>query len=583
MVLENFLRFLITLFATLLLLGLAECNEARAQASLRVSPEAEVYDHLEHFRALGLWRGSLELRPMSRRALAAAVDKVADHRMELAAGDLRRLDRMLAIRQAWDLPRAGARVEEALRRELGAPSVLWELGAALRYQGGPSDLDSLTLIDRRPHRKGFIHLSLNAEMADRLGAQIAFYEDYSRLTRSAAGGGWVDNLPVDAAGITQDPSARLSRAVLAYSLDWMELRFGREERRWGAGRHGSLFLSENPFPLDGFSFHFNTRYVSGATLFAQTRRGSQPPTAADEDLSPQDLVPGDAYVAMHRFELRPPGPASFGLWEAAAYGGRGIDLAYANPVALLVAVTQDIWDNSHTDDKKVVGADFRLDLPSLTLYGEFLLDRLVTLDMASEGEESGISSFAQLLGLRWANPFGARGADLDVEYAHLDPQVYFHHDGDPRRALMREDRLGEGALLGHWLGPNADSFHAALRLPPGSWGRISLEYERARWGLVNGMRGDEIGFHQLQKRDKDWITGVVASEHLFRLGWERRDWDLPLGRLDTRLSVARVDRPWQPPAVAAEGGGPPPVFFDDDGWQAELLLNWRFAHILRED
>jgi hypothetical protein len=575
---EDSLRHPIARYALLAFLAVAECVTARAQGALRVPPAAEVYDQLEHFRALGYWDGSLELRPLRRDQLARAVAQVASRRGELAPADARRLARLEALVAEW-LPAASAAAPPP--RDDEDPRALWELSAGLRFLGGPTDLDSLTLSERRPRRKGFLQLSLDAELEGRLTAQLHFYEDYSRLSRRAGDGGWVDDLPPSASDITQEPSARLDRAVLAWGGRWAELRLGREDRRWGVGRRGSLFLSENPFPLDGISFHFRTRYVAGASLFAQTQRGPRPPSYIPGEPFPPDSteqsVPGEAYVAVHRLEIHPPGPLSIGLYEAAAYGGRGIDLAYLNPVAFLVAVTQDIADQSGTDDKKVLGADCRLDLAPLSFYGEFLLDRLVTLEVAEpKGEEAGISSFAELAGLTWANPFGLAGADLDLEAVHLDPQVYFHHDRDIRRAFVRDDRLGEGRLLGHWLGPNADGLYAALRLPPaGTWGRLTLEFEQCRWGLIDGRRGEEFGFAHLAKKDKAWLVGERSIERVYRLIWERRDLQAPgAGCLDLRCGLARVERSGLWPADA--GGRVP-----GDGWQLELGLDWRLERRLR--
>ncbi len=568
------MRFPTALIAFLTILGLAFCNPARAQLSLRVSPESGIYDDLEHFRALGLWRGSLELRPMSRGELARAIEAVAARSDELGGADRRRLARLEQIRTGWMKSGREPRDADIF------PETLWELGAVLRYRGGPANVDSLARLDRRSRGRGLFDLKLNAELDGRLSTQLRLYEDYSRFTRGAGDGNWVDNLPMSASDITQEPSARLDRAVIAYSEDWWELRFGREDRRWGVGRRGSLFLSENPFPLDGLSFHLRSKYVSLSSLFAQSQRGDQP-LAANDSLTLAGMLPGEAYVACHRIELRPPGPLSLGLWEAAAYGGRGIDLAYANPVGFLVAMTQDVADQSRTDDKKVVGLDFRLDAAPFTFYGEFLLDRLVSLESATQGEDSGISSFGQLAGLRWANPFGLTGADLDVEYAHLDPQVYFHHDQDIRRALIRDDFLGEGAILGHWLGPNADALHLVLHLPPTvRLGRLSLEFERARWGMVDGLRGDEIGFFRLTKAEKEWITGVVVEERVLCLNWERRDWPMPVGRLDSRISLAKVDRDGGPTVLPPEAEWPSSIL--DSGWQVELELDWRFDWILLE-
>ncbi len=573
------MRHPIARYALLVFLAVAECVTARAQGALRVQPADEVYDQLEHFRALGYWDGSLELRPARRDELARAVAQVASRRAELAPADARRLERLEQLTAGW-LPAIAPAPRAPLALEEPDPRALWELSAGLRYLGGPTDLDSLALAERRPRRQGWFHLGLDAELDGRLTAQLHFYEDYSRLSRGAGEGGWVDNLPPSASDVTQEPSARLDRAVLAWGGRWAELRLGREDRRWGAGRQGSLFLSDNPFPLDGISFHFRTRYIAGASLFAQTQRGPNPPSYIPGEAFPPDstdqVVPGEAYVAVHRLEIHPPGPFSVGLYEAAAYGGRGIDLGYLNPLAFHVALTQDIADQSGTDDKKILGLDGRLDLAPLTLYGEFLLDRLVALEVAEpQGEEAGISSFAQLAGLRWANPFGLAGADLDLEAVHLDPQVYFHHDRDVRRAFVRDDRLGEGRLLGHWLGPNADGLYAALRLPPAArWGRFTLEFEQCRWGLIDGRRGEDFGFIRLAKKDKAWLVGERSVERLYRLVWERRDWEAPgAGRLDLRCGLARVERSGLWPAGA--GGRVP-----GSGWQLELGLDWRLERRL---
>ncbi len=568
------MRVPIALFAISTLLIVAICVTPRASeaSTLRLPSGSPLYDDLEHFRALGYWRGSLEARPLSRVELCRAAHEIAERSGELSGADFRRLRRLLRYCEEKLPGPPGAWLGDAIAREaasagIAEPPAIWEPGLGLQFFGGPSPLDSLADLDRRPRRDGLFFLALDAEIAGRLGAQLRFYEDYSRLTPLPAGD-WTDNLPPDGRGVFTDPSARLDRAVVAYGRNWWELRLGREDRRLGPGRRGSLLLSENPFPLDGLSFHFHTKHVSGTSLFAQSQRGPNPPSYMPGEAWPpegevQD-VPGDAYLAAHRFEFRLPGPATLGLVEAVAYGGRGIDLAYANPVGFLVAMTQDIVDRSGTDDKKVVGADLRLDLPPLTLYGEFLLDRLVVLDSADDGEEAGISSFAELVGLRWANPFGLAGADLDLEYAHLDPQVYFHHDHDIRRALVTDDRLGEGRLVGHWLGPNADGLYAALRLPPlRDWGRLELEFEQARWGLVDGLRGAELGFFDLKKKDKEWLVGEVATERWLALSWERHGWRGPLpGTLDWRLSLAHVAR-----SGAWEGSG----------WQAELRLNWRLG------
>jgi hypothetical protein len=264
----------------------------------------------------------------------------------------------------------------------------------------------------------------------------------------------------------------------------------------------------------------------------------------------------DAWLGAHRLEYRPLPQLRFGLYEAVAYGGRGLDLAYVNPVTLLAAVTQDLDNRAKVDDKKVLGFDLSADLRPVTLYGEFLINRVVSLDSATRGDSSEISSYAQLAGLRWNNPAGWRGCDLGLEYAHLDPEVYFHHDRDPGRALLHQ-----GELIGHWLGPNADDFQADFGLPASPrWGAVRFAYEQARWGVIDGQRGLELGFAGLLRPDKQWITGRQELERIYSVTWTRRDLPTRFGmKLDGEVRAARVERAGRS---------------RDEGWQAELRLTW---------
>jgi hypothetical protein len=558
------------LCAPLLAVLIATASGVGAQATLGVSAESPLYDDLEHFRALGLWRGSLAVRPMGRGEICRAVDEIEKRSASLAAADRLRLQRLQQIcsglaerdpASSAEEPRSPDPPARNAPRSVTVPATLLaELAAGVRFRGGPTDLDSVVNLDRRPRRSGAAFLSLDAELAKRVGIQVRLWEDYSRLTPQPSSD-WVDNMPADGSSILDDPYARNDRAIVSYNPGWVELRLGREERHWGVGRRGTLFLSQNPFPLDGISLRFETRFLTGVSLFAQTQRGPNPPSLEEGEPYPGDRhTAGDAYFAGHRLEFTPPWPISIGLYEAAVYGGRGIDLAYLNPVGILVAMAQDIANRTDTDDKKILGVDARLDLPPVTVYGEFLLDRLVSRASADEVEVPEISSFAQLAGLRWANPFGWGGSDLDLEYAHLDPQVYFHHDQDIRRAFVTDSESLEDRLLGHWMGPNAEGVYLSLRLPPTRWGEIALEFEQVRWGLLEGRRGVEAGFFGLARDEKRWLYGEIGIERTLAARWERSGWRLPIpGRLATRLIAARIAR-----SGALEG----------DGWQVELRLDW---------
>lgn len=545
---------------------------------LCVPPDDPVYDDLEQFRALGLWEGSLELRPLTRAEVARAIRTVLEQSAASrstgatdragstvdaaapsgAAVDAVRRERLRRLLRAWGAE--GGVADEA------TDSLRLDVTAAVRTYTVASGLDSLADLDRRRRREHLVSLCADAAVSERFVAQWRLYEDYARQSPYRESRGWADNLPSGFRKAFTDASAGNDRAVLGLGWRWGDLRVGREDRRWGVGRRGTLFLSENAFPLDGISLRVRTRRVSGASLFAQLRRGGKnlPPDAFGPVAPPDVLANDDAWLAAHRIEVRPLRSLRLGLYEAVAYGGRGIDLGYLNPAALLVAVTQDLDHRARVDDKKVLGFDLSADVASATVYGEFLVNRVISLDVATKGDSTEISSYAQLVGLRWAEPLRLRGTSLDLEYAHLDPEVYFHHDGDPGRALLHE-----GEIIGHWLGPNADDVHLSFGLPPHRrFGDLRLACEQARWGIINGRRGTELGYAGLVRRQKKWITGRKEIERVYSVEWTRRDLPGPFGtRLDGEMRLARV-----------ESAG----VRRDRGWQAELRLAWRGALTLRD-
>jgi hypothetical protein len=533
---------------------------------------SSIYDDLEHFRVLGFWRGSLELRPLSGTELRAAVRQIESEaaRRSLGPGDDLRLRRLQHAGELGHKERRRESLASASAETPGRmPSARWDFGGAVQLYGVTTGLDSLADLERRPRRNGFLFLSVRGAVGPHLQIEDRFYEDYSRLTPRPRGH-WVDNFPVNPRGTLTDPSARNDLAVLSGDWSWFDVRLGREDRHWGVGRRGTLFLSENPFPMDGVTLHIRTRYLSGSSIFAQTLRtptgplggglGGDGDTTGFAAFSARTGL-GDAYMAAHRFEVHPPGPVRVGLYEAVLFGGRGLDLAYLNPVGFFVAMTQDIYDRAGADDKKILGGDALISLPPISLYGEFLLNRLVALDQAVEGNRSLISSYAELVGLRWSNPLRVSGTDFDLEYAHLDPEVYFHKDRDPRRAF-----LTQGELIGHWVGPNADDLRAAWSAPPlERWGTLRVEFEQVRWGILQGLRGVDLGYAGLTKSEKRWISGAVQQERIASLRWSRPGWGIhPLGLLDTDLNLARVKRDGVWPARSGR-----------DAWQFEGRLRWR--------
>ncbi len=571
------------LFPLFLAVGLTVGRRAAAQEGLSVPLDSPVYDELEHFRSLGFWNGNLEILPITRREARRALEAIEarDRERPLAPKDRLRLERLKRDLEAdldgempggdGSAPTPAGSSPGRVRTASGLPTpagsspgragedstwfsapVRLEGGVSFQYYGAATGLDSLANLDRRSRENGAAFLFFNATILKKLLVEWRSYEDYSRLTPDPGSSHWVDNFPPTTHDILEAPSARNDRAVLGVDWGWGDLRLGREDRHWGPGRWGTLFLSENAFPLDGVSLRIRTSVLTVASLFAQVNR-ARTPTAGR---SVPDSTTGDSYFAGHRIELALRHNLHFGAYEAAAWGGRGIDLGYLNPVGFIVAMTQDIYDRFGADDKKILGGDLRYDVAPFTFYGEFLLNRLVSGDAAKLGPDSDISSFAELAGGHWSDPAGWSGADLEAEYAHLDPEVYFHKDGSLLRSFVES-----GEIIGDWAGPNADALHLVVTLPPrDGWGTVQASFQQVRWGVINGLRGTQLGFIGLEKKDKGWITGLVQTERIPMLSWSRPGWRVFVpGRFDTVVNVARVIRTGD---------------WSGSGWQAEIRLRW---------
>ena len=190
----------------------------------QIPVESPLYEHLEHFRALGYGVGGLEVRPIRVADFVAAVEQIGSEARErpLSGSDQERLQ---ALQDAAD------EYNEALRRtrqettgadttSTAAPPSFWSFGGALQFFGQATDLDSLPDLDRRPRRDPFFFMFVDIELPKGLYAQWRFYQDYSALTPTPGGKNWVDNLPPNLRDTLTDGSARndLGRARLRQSL-----------------------------------------------------------------------------------------------------------------------------------------------------------------------------------------------------------------------------------------------------------------------------------------------------------------------------------------------------------------------------
>ena len=210
--------------------------------------------------------------------------------------------------------------------------------------------------------------------------------------------------PGDRFSITRtfDPYVRYGRGPLLVDL-------GRERLHWGPGRHNAMLLVDGRPPIDQLRLRFDFGPVWFTSVFGQVR---------PQRLQPTDPVFFEKYIAAHRLVVQLHRRLLIGFSDAVAYGERGIDLSYLNPLAIFF-ITQA---NNGDRDNALTGVDAKLLLPNLELYGELILDDL----NLRKGWRNFGNKPAVVVGALWLQPFGARDWDVDIEASWASQFTYSH-------------------------------------------------------------------------------------------------------------------------------------------------------------
>ena len=139
-------------------------------------------------------------------------------------------------------------------------------------------------------------------------------------------------------------------------------------------------------------------------------------------------------------------------------------------------------------------------------YFEFFIDDMTTAEnlFTYFGNK-----FAFLTGWRWISPFGLSDADVQIEYARIEPYVYTHED-----AINVYSNYN--TPLGHWLGPNAEDLFLKVNYWTSRDLKLAMLIERIRRG-----EGDLDSPHtESHGTRKQFLSGVV--ETTWSLGIEAR-------------------------------------------------------------
>lgn len=285
---------------------------------------------------------------------------------------------------------------------------------------------------------------------------------------------------------------------------WFDLELGRDLVEWGPGFRGNLILSRNSNFYQLIKLTFRYPRVKFEYLHAFLNSDST------------------KYLAGHRLEIRPVKNLQLALSESIIYGDRSVEPLYLNPFMPIIMAERHLGN----EDNNLISFDGTWFVPryNLKLYGELLLD---DFSLAKNIFNNFVNKWGLLVGGYWVEPFGVANSALRVEIVRIQPKVYSH-----RKAINTYSNYG--FTMGHWLGPDADSWYLGFTHLPHKNLELGFSLERRRRGendITKGARpADDI---------IKFLDGVVVKNYILGLSakWQmRRDIFL-----STNLEVIRTN------------------------------------------
>ena len=316
----------------------------------------------------------------------------------------------------------------------------------------------------------------SARVMGSLGSNLGFFLDLSngsRLRGSASRIAQTDPTLGRTLKFTIEDSAFFDRYIgyVQYQSEYLRIRYGREALQFGNSPIDNLVHSMNAPLLDGLLLDVPYKSVR----FTMTH------SAANGLDTSGKAVPGK-YIATHRIAVEPTSWLSVGLNDMIVYWGRGLDLAYLNPLAFFVSAGLSTQERNQNDNS-LIGADITLrPVKGLMLYGSLIVDDLSYTSLGDTSIAGNNNKFAYQLGL--SKSFGQEGAAsrimVSAEYARIDPFTYSHRS-------INASYTSFGAPVGYDMQSNSDRLALQLRywLTPRTYVRVDADYTRHGENLLD--------------------------------------------------------------------------------------------------
>lgn len=268
-------------------------------------------------------------------------------------------------------------------------------------------------------------------------------------------------------------AGQVETAIMTYRHGRFAAAFGRQRLFWGP-QPINLVISKIAEPFDLLTASYHAGRLDFGFLFARLDKSR--PDSVDLIRFPGRNFNDNRYMAAHRLDIRIHRHFRLGLFETTLFGGEGRppELYYLNPLQFFHGSQL----NENIDDNTMLGIDYTALLgKGISTYGQLLIDDF-QIDDKSQGDQEP-NEYGIMAGIFKTGRIGTFLPDIKVEYVRITNRTY--HQYDPRNRYLFQNKL-----IGHPLGPDADSLSLILRFWPSKtlFAEVELAYRRHGEGSI---------------------------------------------------------------------------------------------------
>ena len=483
------------------------------------------YPLLERLVARGILDLDLTTRPVSRRAVATALNK-----RQSSAGASRDVPD-LTKRETWALLRLSAeflrgkvdRQTLGVRERKASVAVGIDLGTGILGEWGESReaasasgalLQSAEGVSSDDGVRPWIDASYEL-----WGGVDGLFGVYSQTDIVLAGqdGPRIVELSERARswrGIT----ASAERAYVMVERPHFAVALGRRGPAWGRSTDGGLLISGNAPSFDQLDARFEVGSFAFHALHAMLEYRT---IGTEEDLTADERV----YMAGHRVVVRSQ-RASVGLSEVVVYGSHLPDPVYLNPLVPYYLAQH----NERANDNIFWSLDFDWRTGGGTeVYGEFLVDDLMYERYSEHPDKYGFT-----LGSAYYGTIHGFDLELEAEYSHVRKWTYTHG--------FVEHRLEhDGVPVGFELGPDADRITLSATVHPSFPWALGVRYAHSR----QGEGSIESPFENGESYEPEFPSGRVVETDRIAVTLDYANLAGRFGQLGTAYERVEGDDDWK--------------------------------------